>query len=86
MARYRFCSFYFAADRLWKTLDFYLDPSIMIITAAFSGHFRASNSSASSGFLALRHPMNSTVLILQDFMSFPHSVATAAGEHWSDRP
>jgi hypothetical protein len=22
MARYRFCSFYFAADQLWKTLDF----------------------------------------------------------------
>lgn len=29
MARYRFCSFYFAADRLWKTLGFYHESAIM---------------------------------------------------------
>ena len=30
MARYRFCSFYFAADALWKTLDFPGESAILI--------------------------------------------------------
>ncbi len=29
MARYRFCSFHFAPDRLWKTLDFRPEPAIL---------------------------------------------------------
>ena len=31
MARYRFCSFYFAAGRLWKTLDFRRESAILTI-------------------------------------------------------